>query len=223
MKRRVILFALCAVALLPFFVRALTPVQLGWQQEEDGLLPELPGRATGVLDLLLAQPYVLGQPYAHAWRSEAPETRSGYLLVLEVEDAFTIPRDTLEAVLLVGEQTAERINWGTGSGQVVAVVPAPLGADGLPVLELEEVLMFYGSPELPERVSASWIESELAGAEASGLRPIPAERVRAARAAGGVLTFEDRSSLIRYAATLVLERSPAEEDLARGLLAPLLR
>ena len=223
MKKREILFALGAVAILTFLVRAVTPVQLGWQQEEEGLLPELPEQSTGVRDLLLAQPFVLEESYVHSWRSESPAVKAGYLLVLEVEEPFTVPRNTLEAVLLVGDQTAERINWGTGSGQVVALVPAPLSRDGLPSLDLGEVLMFYGSAELPERVDATWIQTELERAYALGLRPFAAERIQAARAAGGLLRLRDRSSLLRHAANLVLERSPAEEDLARGFLAPLIR
>ena len=83
--------------------------------------------------------------------------------------------------------------------------------------------MFYGSAELPERVDATWIQTELERAYSLDLRPFAAERVQAARAAGGLLRLRDRSSLLRHAATLVLERSPAEEDLARGFLAPLIR
>ena len=224
MKIKTSLIALGTVATLCLIGGAVAGVPLGWQQEEEGLLPELPVVALGVRDVLFAQPYVLDEAYTHTWRFEAPETTAGYLLVLEVEEAFTVPRDTLESVLYVGHQTAERINWGTGSGRVVALVPAPRGVDGAPDLDLAEVLMFYGSPELPERVDAARIATELESAEAEGLAPLATERVEAALAAGGELaSLPDRTALARYAATLVLEHSPAEGDLAQGILAPLIR
>ena len=82
-------------------------------------------------------------------------------------------------------------------------------------------MIFYGQPELPERVDAERIARELARASAEG---VPLQRVDAALEAGGELArFADRTELVRYAATLVLEHSPSEGDLARGLLAPLLR
>ena len=117
MKTKTNLIALGAVATLCLIGGAVSGVPLGWQQEEEGLLPDLPEVARGVRDVLFAQPYALDEAYTHAWRSEAPETAAGYLLVLEVDEAFTVPRDTLESVLYVGDQTAERINWGTGSGR----------------------------------------------------------------------------------------------------------
>ena len=104
----------------------------GAQEGENTPLPELPGAALGVRDVLLARPFVLDEPYTHVWRQEAPQVDSGYLLVLEVEDAFTVPRNSLESVLYVGDQVAERLNWGTGSGHVVALVPAPRGTTLMP-------------------------------------------------------------------------------------------
>ncbi|MBJ17973.1 MAG: hypothetical protein CL933_00980 [Deltaproteobacteria bacterium] len=221
MKKQTILLPLAALLGLTLFGGAVAGFNLPWIQEEEGLLPAQPSEAAGVDGVLFARPYVLGESYRHGWRAEAPRTASGYLLVLEVDDAFTVPRDTLESVLYVGGETAERINWGTGSGRVVALVPAPLGADGAPSLDLAEALIFYGEPELPERVDGERIADELARAAAQG---VPLQRVAAALEAGGELAhFADRTALVRYAATLVLEHSPAEGDLARGLLAPLLR
>ena len=221
MKKQSILLSLAALFGLTLIGGAVTGLGARWVQEEDGLLPALPEEASGVERVLFARPYVLGESYNHNWRAEAPQTASGYLLVLEVDDAFTVPRDTLESVLYVGGETAERINWGTGSGRVVALVPAALGADGAPALNLAETLIFYGQPELPERVDGERIARELARASAEG---VPLQRVDAALEAGGELArFADRTELVRYAATLVLEHSPGEGDLARGLLVPLLR
>ena len=189
--------------------------------EEDSVPPALPSDAVGVREVISARPYVLEVPYTHRWRAEAPKTAAGYLLVLDVAGPFTTPRGTLESVLYVGDQTAERINWGTGSGRVVALVPSAVDESGAPALDLDAALMFYGTPALPEEVDAAQIAEELEGAVAAGVRPLPVER--ALREGGSLLRLEDRTALTRHAATLVLEHSPAESDLARGILVPLLR
>ncbi len=195
-----------------------------WQDQEGVDLPVQPQVAMGVADLIFAQPFVLDESYTHWWRKELPSVKSGYLLVLEVDEAFTVPRNSLESVLYVGEQTAERINWGTGSGHVIAICPAELGSDGKPALDLEEVLIWYGTPELPERVDAARIASELAKAQAQGLTPLAGQRITSALAEGGELVYlPDRTTLERYAAELVLAYSPSEHELASSLLAPLVR
>ena len=221
MKKQTILLSLAALLGLTLIGGAVTGLGLQWLQEEDGLLPELPRETVGVRGVLSARPYVLDEPYTHHWRAEAPETSAGYLLVLEVGEAFTTPRDTLESVLYVGAQTAERINWGAGSQRVVALVPAPLGEDGGPSLDLAQSRIFYGRPALPEEVDGAMIREELERARVQGIGFQPVDA--AIEAGGGLIRFADRTALVRHAATLVLEHSPAEGDLARGLLVPLLR
>ncbi|MCB9914259.1 MAG: hypothetical protein H6828_03795 [Planctomycetes bacterium] len=224
MKPKTTLLTLSALALTAIAGAAALRGPLGWFQAPNAPLPALPVQALGVRDVLLAQPFVLDEPYVHTWRAEQPGVSAGYVLVLEVEEPFTIPRNTAESVLYVGDQTAERINWGTDSGRVVALVPAPQGADGLPVLDLAQALCFYGRPELPERVDAARIAEEQALAVAQGVGPLPAARVAEALATGGeVVHLADRTTLERYAAELVLEYAPAEAELAQGLLAPLVR
>ena len=224
MKAQKTLLALSVIAALTLLGGAAARGPLGLQQQEDAPLPALPDEALGVRDILMARPYVLDEPYTHAWRAERPKTAAGFVLVLEVEEPFTVPRDTMESVLYVGDQSAERINWGAGSGRVVALVPTPMGADGAPQLDLSEALVFYGRPALPERVDATWIHEELELAEAQGLQALAAERVEAALAVGGELvSFPGRFALERYAASLVLQHSPAERGLAEGLLVPLIR
>ncbi len=188
----------------------------------DDAPPDLPEVATGVGDLLFARPFLLEEDYEHLWRAEAPRFRGGYLLVLEVDHPFTIPRNGLESVLYVGEQTAERVNWGTGSGRVVAIVPTPLDETGTPRLLLEQTPIWYGTPELPERIDAAAIRAELDAALARGIGPFPEEIVSTALERGGDrLTLPGRFELDRYTAQLIHEFSPTEAERADGMLAPL--
>jgi hypothetical protein len=224
MKLKQTILAAATLSALTLLGAAGLQGKLTWFDQENAPLPELPEVALGVKDVLFAQPFALDVAYQHDWRAERPSVASGYLLVLEVEDAFTVPRNSLESVLYVGSQTAERLNWGTGSGRVVAICPAALGEDGLPQLDLTSDLVWYGSPELPERVDAERVEVERASAQSAGLKPLAAERVSAALEAGGDLVqLPDRTTLERYGAELILEWSPSEHELAQSMLAPLLR
>jgi hypothetical protein len=224
MKIQKTLFAVSAIAALTLLGVAASEGKLGWQQRSIEPLPTLPSEARGVRGVLFAQPYVLDEGYVHSWRAERPLTDAGLLLVLEVEEAFTVPRNTEESVLYVGEEVAERINWGAGSGRVIALVPAPLDAEGAPALDLESALIFYGNPGLPERVDAAVVQSELAAARAAGVKALSgAEALSALEAGGGQVRFTDRTALERHAAQLLLEYSPIEAELAESLLAPLLR
>ncbi len=224
MKIQKTLLAVSAIGALTLLGVAASEGKLGWQQRSVEPLPTLPSEARGVRGVLFAQPYVLDEGYVHSWRAERPLTDAGFLLVLEVEEAFTVPRNTEESVLYVGEEVAERINWGAGSGRVIALVPAPLDAEGAPALDLESALIFYGSPGLPERVDAALVQVELAAARAAGVKALSAAGASSAlEAGGGQERFTDRTALERHAAQLLLEYSPNEVELAESLLAPLLR
>ena len=224
MKIQKTLLVVSAIGVLALLGATASEGKLGWQQRSDAALPSLPVEAQGVIDVLFAQPYVLDQAYVHTWRAERPLTGAGYLLVLEVEEAFTVPRNTKESVLYVGGEVAERLNWGTGSSRAIALVPAPLDADGAPALDLETALIFYGSPELPERVDAALIQEELAAARAAGVEALSGARaLTALEAGGGLKRFAGRTALERHAARLLLEYSPSEAELAESLLVPLLR
>ena len=184
--------------------------------------PPLPDGPRSVARLLLARPFTLQRGYEHEWRSERPAVTAGWLVVLEADPELLIPRDEREPVLYVGDQTAERVNVGQDSGRLVAVVPAPLGPDGNPAPALEGAPIWFGTPELPERVDASRIAAERRLAERAGIAPRPSAEVAAALQAGGpVLAVHDRGVLRRHAAALVQQYSPSERDLVSGILAPL--
>src|SRR6185503_3949290 len=126
----------------------------------------LPRSAIEILD---AQPFAVDEPFVHEWRAEKPLVSAGYLLALKVDPDLARPRQTYEAVLYVGEQTAERCNWPEEGGVMIVVVPAPLDPEGRVALDLDRTPIWFGSLELPERVGAARVAQELAIARAAGI------------------------------------------------------
>jgi len=170
-------------------------------------------------DILFAQPFRLDKPYQHSWRKEQPSVASGYLLVLAVDPDFARPRQTAEPVLYVGNQTAERLNAADVSGRLVVIVPAPLNARGEVALDLSQAMIWFGSPDLPERVDAAGVSAENVSANRKGVKPLPEAKVRSAlRRGGNLLRLPDREALERRAAQVIQEYSPNETDLIRGLM-----
>ncbi|MBI5433034.1 MAG: hypothetical protein HZA52_09420 [Planctomycetes bacterium] len=181
--------------------------------------------ASGVRGLLFAQPFVLDQSYSHTWRAEQPSVRAGWLLVLDVAPEVVVPQQGYEPVLFVGDQTAERINHGDGSGHLVVIVPSELDHErGEPALDLLAGPIWFGTPRLPEQLDAKGLAEELVAARRAGIKPFAAAKVvEAKQRGGGFIALKDRTELERYAATLVTTWAPDEYDLAQGLLQPLLK
>ncbi len=138
----------------------------------------------------------------------------GTLLVLKVNPDLVFPPQVAEPVLYVGDSTAERVNRGQGSGYVIAIVPGKI--------DLAKTPIWFGTPELPERVDAAMIKSERAAATKAGIKPFGKKTVAAAVAKGGRATLEvaDRYELGRLIAPLILEYSSEETELAESLLVP---
>lgn len=196
-----------------------------WQgRERSAPPPRSSEQSSAVLDLVYARPFRLERAYTHWFRRERPLVDAGFLLVLDVDPKLAAPRQLEEPVLYVGSETAERVNHGHPSGRVVAIVPAPRGADGWPALDLESAAMWFGEPALPEQIGAAELSRAIERAAADGVRPLGGARVRAAlENSGGKLELEDKTALERFAAELVLRYAPGEEDLAQGILVPLSR
>ncbi len=217
MRRSTTIAALCGFALAAA-VTAVTPGR-PTAPELDPSAPQ--ATANSVWDVLYARPFRLDEPYTHNWRAERPSVTTGHLLVLAVDPASVVPRQALEPVLQVGEQTAERVNRGHFDGALVVIVPSAPSDDGGPSLELNHAAIFLGTPALPEEVDAAHLEAELAG---TSVTPFAASRVTSALARGGaILELPDRVALIQEAARLVLGYAPSEQDLADGLLVPYVR
>ena len=177
-------------------------------------IPEIPATPAAVDGIVYARKFSLEKGYQFNWCKETPIVRSGYLLVLKVNPDLVYPRQRAEPVLYVGSQTAQRINHGYESGHVIAIVP------GNP--DLEKALIWFGTPDLPERVDDAKIKAEHALAEKAGIKPLSAEKIREALAKGGKrLEVADLAALLRdQVADLVLEYSPQEKQLADAFRTP---
>lgn len=174
-------------------------------------------RPGGVQAILSATPFVLEKAWTHAWRAEKPSFDAGWLVALAVDPALVKPTQLAEPVLYAGTETVERVNHGFESGRVVAIVPSPRTASGGVALDLALTPLWFGEPDLPERVDAPRIARELALARAIGVTPLSVPPP------GALLELESRDDLQALTGALVLEHSPAEEDTGRGLLVPPLK
>ena len=129
--------------------------------------PAMPATPALVTEVLAAIAFEVAAPYEHNMRKDRMMVTRGHVLVLRAPSALLVARQVAEPVLLVGAQTAERINRGftagKDSGVLIVLVPewTERGADGVehagnPLASR----IYFASPELPERVDAAWIASE---------------------------------------------------------------
>jgi hypothetical protein len=165
--------------------------------------------ATADVQLVHAAPFELVEPATHYWRTDQPTYTKGLLLVVQVDPTLAQPRQTLEPVLYVGGQTAERVNFGYPSGQLVLIVP------NMDLEGLASAPMFFGTPALPEQVTPEVIAAELGRTLANGTPPPSAERISLATAEP--LTVLDMGDLYFEASHLIEKYSSSETDLIRGL------
>ncbi len=203
-SKRINLIALAVVLLVSVSVRAADAP------------PAIPETPTSVDKILYAQPFVLDKGMEFLWSQERPIISTGYLLVLEVNPDLVVPRQIAEPVLYVGKQTAQRVNFGHESGRVIAIVPAELNKRGDVDLDLSKTRIWFGTPELPERVDVEMIEQEHDMAANAGIQPQPVKEISAAIKAGGsrAASFADGHELMFYANELVGQYSPKEKKRA---------
>jgi hypothetical protein len=176
--------------------------------------PAVPVTPAAITDLVYASSFTLAEGYRYNWSKERPAVRSGMLVVLKVDPALVVPRNALEPVLYAGNHAVQRLNDGHVSGHVIAIIPEEVDLTRTPI--------WFGSPDLPERVSAEKIRAERAMAEEAKIRPFSAEKVQAVTA--GRLQASDLSSLLRdQVANLVMEYAPQEKALAQKWRLPVAR
>ncbi len=181
-------------------------------------VPEPAAASDAVWDVLAARPFRVAEPFTHWWRSERPQVSAGHILVLAVDPERFLPRQTLEPVLQIGDQTAERVNAGHIDGALVVLLPSGAGPEGWPLRDLALEPMFLASPALPESVDAAWLAQELGASTAVAFGR---ERIERALASGGApLDARDQDEVLRAAARWVQSYAPSERDLAEGLLVP---
>jgi len=209
-------------AALAFAVAVAAPTahaQIVVEPEQQAGLPEIPETPLAALDIVLIRPFTLAQPYEDDWRKERPAVRGGVLMVVDLPPEATMPRQVAEPVLLVGRRVAERLHVAWPAGRAVIIVPADLDDRGNVMLDLAKEPIFFGSPELPERVDAAWLDLEMLAAEAAEIVPFAADRIAEARRRGGpAATFMNRSALLGAAALLIREFVPEQDEVAEALL-----
>jgi hypothetical protein len=167
--------------------------------------PPVPTTPAAVSDLVYAQPFTLVEGYQYDWSADRPTVRSGILVVLKVDPDLVLPRNAAEPVLYAGNQPVQRLNQGYESGYVIAIIPGET--------DLTQAPIWFGRPELPERISTPRVQSERALAAAADIRPFAADKVQNVRQEP--IQAADLFSLLRdHVANLVLEYSPQERDLA---------
>lgn len=170
----------------------------------DGRMP-VPPTPAGVRDILEVRPFTLQTPYRNDWSNERAFVTTGVLVVLEVDPAYVVRRNSLQPVLYAGNAIVQRLNHGDRSGRVIGIVPG--------TVDLSTVPIWFGAPDLPERVTEEVVRSERARAEKAGVRSFPAEKV-AARTRP-MVTATDLSALLRnVAAELIYQYSPQEREIA---------
>lgn len=166
---------------------------------------------SAVIDVVYVQPFSLGKGYTHYWREEKPFVKAGTLVVFKVNPGLVYPRNTAEPVLYVGNQTAERLNFGNDSGYVVAIIPGEI--------DVSKSRAWFGRPELPERVNDKIIMMETELADREKIQPLNADAVQ--KVTQKRLDVPDLATLLRdHAAELVLKYSPGEKALAEAWRLP---
>lgn len=157
-------------------------------------LPETPAPAN---ELILARNFTMVNDFPYTWRAERPAVRRGTVFVVRVDPALIRPRQTAEPVLFAGRQTAWRVSPYNDAGIVVAFVPGRFDPSSDPV--------WFGTPDLPERIDTAAVGRETVLAEAAGIRPFgPGAVENALEAGGGEIELAGRGELLQILHELVL-------------------
>lgn len=171
----------------------------------------VPATPKAVKGILAARRFTLRTPYVNTWSQGREKVFSGTLVVLEVDRAYVVPRNELEPVLYAGDVAVQRLNQGDVSGRVIAIVPGDV--------DLATVPIWFGTPALPERVTAASARAERALAEKAGVGALPS--ARAAGVQRAAVDAPDMATLLRnVAAPLVEEFSPQEKHVANSWRVP---
>lgn len=185
---------------------AAKPQAVPHDERSNATVGEEPRPATpaAVIDILEIQPFRLGVGYHYDWLESRPFVSDGLLVVLRVDPNHVEPRDTAEPVLYAGDRTVQRLNQGNESGFVIGIIPGEIDLASAPI--------WFGRPELPERVTPDVIKEERALADSAGIKAFSPDKITGARR--DPIEVDDLAALLRGAAAdLVLKFSPDEKDL----------
>lgn len=187
------------------FAALLLALPGGVASQNVGRSRAIPPTPASVKTILYAQRFTLQKPYTNTWSKERASVSTGVLIVVEVDPAFVVPRNTLEPVLYAGNVAVQRLNHGYPSGRVIGIVPGNINLATAPI--------WFGSPQLPERVTESIVKSERARAEKAGVRAFSAASISSVERPA--VAAKDLATLLRtVAADLVYEYSSREKELA---------
>ena len=172
----------------------------------------------GVSRLIRAVPFRLNEPYTHWYRSDRPEVAEGWLVVIAVSPDLVAPTNDFQPVLYAelpdGTQTMERINQGHIDGVSVAFLPGDVDEPN----GLRGTKIWFGAPELPERLTASMIAAEAKRIDRLDVFQVSEDALRSAETSTDTLTLADRTALEETAAALIIEYAPGERELAEAFL-----
>jgi hypothetical protein len=164
-----------------------------------------------VIDIIVIQPFRLKVGYHFNWLKSRPFVSDGLLVVLRVDPNLVVPRETAEPVLYAGDRTVQRLNHGHLSGYVIGIIPGELDLAAEPI--------WFGRPELPERVTPEVIKGERTLADSAGIKPFSPDKI--AGVLREAIEADDLAALLRGpAADFVLQYSPDEKDLAEAWRLP---
>ena len=141
-----------------------------------GAAPALPALPAPADTILYARPVTLEEGLSLEWYPDLGEIRSGTLVVLVADPALSYPRQSAMPILYAGSVMALRFNVAYPSGTIVALIPGDVDLTTEPV--------WFGSPDLPERVDRKRAVAEGERAHAAGIVPLPAAALRQARDKG---------------------------------------
>lgn len=165
----------------------------------------VPPTPSAVIDIVEIHPFRLKTGYRYDWLQNRPLVSAGLLVVLRVDPKYVLPRDAAEPVLYAGDRTVQRLNQGHRSGVVIGIIPGEIDLAAAPI--------WFGRPQLPERVTPQIIRAERALADKAGIKAFGQDKIRGATRRA--MAVDDLAALLRGpAADLVLKYSPDEKELA---------
>jgi len=170
--------------------------------------PPVAKTPAAVDEVVYARPFTLSESFRYDWCNAPFQVSEGTILVLKVQANLVIPRQIEEPVLYVGNQAAMRLNQGDKSGHLIVVVPG--------AVDLTKDLVWFGTPELPGRVTPNHIEAQRRLADQAGIKPLSPEKAKTATDNGGPrVKAKDMTALLRdVIAGLVDQYSPQEKALS---------
>lgn len=175
----------------------------------------LPPTPAPIKQMVAAHRFTLESPFQYTWTKEHIMVSSGTLVVLDVDPALVVPRNTLEPVLYAGNIPVQRLNHGNKAGRVIGIVPGNIDVTTIPI--------WFGTPQLPGRVTTAMAEVERARAEKVGVAHA-FERANIVGLDSPATVSKDLAALLRtIAADLVLTYSPEDKDLAESWRLPVAR